>query len=53
MSKSAKIERSQKLFLKAMKKKFSENPESLTTVSDASIEVKDHVSLLPYRRGAP
>ena len=32
MAKSAKIERTQKLFLKAMKEKFAEDPQATSTV---------------------
>ena len=32
MAKAAKIERTQKLFLKAMKEKFAEDPQATSTV---------------------
>ena len=53
MSKNAKIERSQKLFLKAMKKKFSEDPEAPSTTVNQLQPQKEHVTLLPARSCKP
>jgi len=51
MAKKAKIDRSQKEFLKAMKKKFQE-PEPKPREADHGISrVTPHPTLLPYRRG--
>lgn len=48
MAKNAKIERSQKLFLAAMKKKFSEDP-SVYTPGNIQQNPKEHVTLIPYK----
>ena len=37
MAKAAKIERTQKLFLKAMKTKFAEDPQAMATVYELSL----------------
>jgi hypothetical protein len=63
MAKSAKIERSQKLFLKAMREKFKEDPSATSTVFPGTIiersrappipgtldnkRIKVHVTLIP------
>jgi hypothetical protein len=50
MAKNAKIERSQKLFLKAMKAKFAEDPGAPTTKTAKEIKhiTLDHVTLFPH-----
>jgi len=53
MSKNAKIERTQKAFLAAMKKKFSEDPEAPSTIVNQSQSQKEHVTLLPLRSCKP
>jgi hypothetical protein len=53
MAKSAKIERTQKEFVKAMKKKFSEDDKRPPEVYGGHSQVNEHMTLIPYmgRRG--
>jgi hypothetical protein len=52
MSKNAKIKRSQKLFLAAMKKKFTEDDNATSKVFPEQ-SPKDHVTLLPAKSCKP
>jgi methyl coenzyme M reductase alpha subunit len=49
MAKSNKIARAQKEFLKAMKKKFSEDPDAPGTETAKELTPKGHCTLVPYK----
>lgn len=53
MPKAAKIERTQKLFLKAMKEKFMKDPDKNSwskTGVEMEVSKDDHCNLVPYVR---
>jgi len=49
MTKHAKIERAQKLFLKALKEKYSRNPEEGTKTEKEIKKLKIHPTLIAER----
>jgi hypothetical protein len=49
MAKNAKIERKQKLFIAALKKKFSEDDPNATKTTSHIKSVDAHITLIPYK----